>query len=71
MNSPNLQVVFGQHRYAVRFDWGPVGAQAAETDLAVVVDVLKFIGVSLRRGRAWDECRSPPAEGFRSRGLRP
>lgn len=53
MNSPDRQAVFGQHRHAVRFDWGPVGAQAAEADLAVVVDVLSFstsVCIAVERG---------------------
>lgn len=53
VNSTDLQVVFGQHRNQVRFDWGPAGAQAAEADLAVVVDVLSFstsVCVAVERG---------------------
>lgn len=53
MNFPDRKAVFGQHRHAVRFDWGPVGAQVAEADLAVVVDVLSFstsVCVAVERG---------------------
>jgi 2-phosphosulfolactate phosphatase len=32
----------GQTRYRVRFDWGPVGAEATSAAYAVVVDVLSF-----------------------------
>lgn len=53
MNSSDRQAIFGQHRHAVRFDWGPVGALAAGADLAVVVDVLSFstsVCVAVERG---------------------
>lgn len=53
MNSPNRYAIFGQHRHAVRFDWGPVGARATEADLAVVVDVLSFstsVCIAVERG---------------------
>jgi 2-phosphosulfolactate phosphatase len=43
-----------QHAYAVRLEWGPVGAQAlAPVDVAVVVDVLSFtttVTVAVDRG---------------------
>lgn len=43
-----------QHTYAVRLDWGPVGAEAiGPVDIAVVVDVLSFtttLTVAVERG---------------------
>ncbi|MEI7057519.1 2-phosphosulfolactate phosphatase [Nocardioides sp. CCNWLW239] len=43
-----------QHRYQVRFDWGPVGADViGPVDIAVVVDVLSFtttLTVAVERG---------------------
>ncbi|EWS82141.1 hypothetical protein BF93_10900 [Brachybacterium phenoliresistens] len=53
MNSLHRQAVFGQHRHPVRFDWGPMGAQMAAADLAVVVDVLSFstsVCIAVERG---------------------
>lgn len=53
VNSPERQAAFGQHGHLVRFDWGPMGAQAMEADLAVVVDVLSFstsVCVAVERG---------------------
>ena len=53
MISPDRQAVFGQHRHALRFDWGPVGAQVTGADLAVVVDVLSFstsVCIAVERG---------------------
>ena len=44
---------FGQTAYAVRLDWGPVGARAAAADVSVVVDVLSFttsVCVAVERG---------------------
>jgi 2-phosphosulfolactate phosphatase len=44
---------FGQGEFAVRLDWGPVGAQATRADVAVVVDVLSFstsVTVAVERG---------------------
>jgi 2-phosphosulfolactate phosphatase len=34
--------LFGQGDFAVRLDWGPVGAAVTQADVAVVVDVLSF-----------------------------
>lgn len=45
--------VFGQAPYRVRLDWGPIGARAAQGDVAVVVDVLSFttsVTVAVERG---------------------
>jgi len=45
--------LFGQGDYAVRLDWGPVGAQATRAEVAVVVDVLSFttaVTVAVERG---------------------
>ena len=42
--SPTNAGVYGQHDFAVRFDWGPDGADAVVpgVDAVVVVDVLSF-----------------------------
>jgi 2-phosphosulfolactate phosphatase len=37
-----LTEFFGQRDYAVRFDWGPIGAKATGADVSVIVDVLSF-----------------------------
>lgn len=45
--------LFGQGDVAVRLDWGPVGARATASDIAVVVDVLSFstsVTVAIERG---------------------
>lgn len=45
--------LFGQGDYRIRFDWGPVGAQASRADVVVVVDVLSFstaVTVAVSRG---------------------
>lgn len=45
--------LYGQRAYGVRLDWGPVGAQAARADIAVVVDVLSFstsVCIAVERG---------------------
>ncbi|WP_241153950.1 2-phosphosulfolactate phosphatase [Nocardioides pantholopis] len=45
--------LFGQGDFAVRMDWGPTGARATRSDLAVVVDVLSFstsVCVAVERG---------------------
>lgn len=53
MNISDGQDLFGQRCHAVRFDWGPAGAQAIGAELAVVVDVLSFstsVCVAVERG---------------------
>lgn len=45
--------LFGQGGFDVRLDWGPVGATAAQADIAVVVDVLSFstsVTIAVERG---------------------
>lgn len=45
--------LFGQRTYAVRLDWGPVGARVAAADVTVIVDVLSFstsVCVAIERG---------------------
>lgn len=45
--------LFGQSGFDVRLDWGPVGAAAAQADIAVVVDVLSFstsVTIAVERG---------------------
>ncbi len=66
---PELEDLFGQREYAVRLDWGPVGAQSSGADVAVVVDVLSFstsVCVAVERGMSvfpyqW---KGPGAEAF-------
>lgn len=44
---------YSQHAYAIRFDWGAVGARALAADVSVVVDVLSFstsVCVAVERG---------------------
>ncbi|QGN33236.1 2-phosphosulfolactate phosphatase [Microlunatus sp. Gsoil 973] len=61
--------LFGQRDFTVRFDWGPVGAEAMAADVAVVVDVLSFstsVTIAVERGMRvfpypW---RGPRAEAF-------
>ncbi|NNM44986.1 2-phosphosulfolactate phosphatase [Knoellia koreensis] len=58
--------LFGQDAYAVRFDWGPVGATAVGAEVSVVVDVLSFttsVTVAVERGMrvfpfAWKDSRA-------------
>ncbi|MFN7150706.1 MAG: 2-phosphosulfolactate phosphatase [Microthrixaceae bacterium] len=45
--------LFGQGEYGIRFDWGLVGAQATQSAVVVVVDVLSFstaVTVAVERG---------------------
>lgn len=45
--------LFGQGDFQVRLDWGPVGAQATQAEIAVVVDVLSFstsVTIAVERG---------------------
>jgi 2-phosphosulfolactate phosphatase len=61
--------LYGQVDYAIRLDWGPVGAQATQADVAVVVDVLSFstsVCIAVERGMrvypySW---KGPQAEAF-------
>lgn len=44
---------FGQAKYDIRFEWGPVGAVELHAEVAVVVDVLSFstaVTVAVERG---------------------
>jgi 2-phosphosulfolactate phosphatase len=45
--------LFGQGDFAVRLDWGPIGARATGAEVAIVVDVLSFstaVTVAVSRG---------------------
>ncbi len=51
---------FGQGSYAVRLDWGPVGAVRCGADVTAVVDVLSFstaVDVAVERGTRVYPCR--------------
>ena len=46
---------FGQHGYAIRFDWGLAGARRCAADVNIIVDVLSFstaVTVAADRGMA-------------------
>jgi 2-phosphosulfolactate phosphatase len=55
MSAPDLQRIFAQDGFRIRFDWGPSGAEALapEVDVLVIVDVLSFtsaVEVAVARG---------------------
>lgn len=52
--------LFGQGVFDIRFDWGQVGARAAQADVSVIVDVLSFstsVIVAVERGIRVFPCR--------------
>lgn len=53
VSSSAVADLFGQVEFNVRLDWGPIGAQATQADVSVVVDVLSFstsVTVAVERG---------------------